>query len=337
MNDEVQDLKEIIEVAIHVSSGLNIDKIIEGVVWFLYSKYEPSFVIFMLPKDMDDMSPSIHYYEGIEKKEKKIDIDSIIPLIEFFDKVEFNHTTFDNFSKSFTYKNITTEISKLKPNFLMPLKSDKGIVGTFMIGSKKNKKKYETEEIQSISYITRFTTIAIENTNLYRRATVDRMSKLYTHHHFQKKLEEEIIRCQRYNNYFSIILMDIDHFKNFNDTYGHLQGDIIIKEIAEIINTSIRNIDFPARYGGEEFAIILPQINGKDAFSVAERLRNVVKKHKFPGKNGPLHVTISVGVAEFDKEHVHHNSHIIDCADKALYYSKEHGRNKVTLGNYDPL
>ena len=156
----------------------------------------------------------------------------------------------------------------------MPLKSDKGIIGLFILGAKKNGNSYTSEELQSIYYIIRFASIAIENSNLYRRAIIDRMTKLYTHHQFQKKLEEEITRCQRYNsNFFSIIMLDIDNFKEFNDTFGHLQGDIIIKEIAAIINSSVRNIDFPARYGGEEFAIILPQIHGAGAFAVAERLK----------------------------------------------------------------
>ena len=218
----------------------------------------------------------------------------------------------------------------------MPLRSDKGILGLFILGDKKNSIAYTSDELQSIYYIIRFASIAIENSNLYRRAIIDRMTKLYTHHQFQKKLEEEISRCQRYNNnFFSIIMLDIDDFKDFNDTFGHLQGDIIIKEIAAVVNSSIRNIDFPARYGGEEFAIILPQIHGAGAFAVAERLRKIVKRHDFPNKNTEtLHVTVSIGVAEFDITYVKHNSHIIDCADKALYNSKKNGKDRVTLGIY---
>lgn len=335
MKEEIQDLKEILEVAIHVSSGLDIEKIIQSVVWFLYSKYKPSFMSFILPTDMDDTRPEAFYFEGIEKVVKRFKFESVIPLIDYFNEVEYNQLPFENFFSSFPYKNITDELAKLNPDFLMPLKSDKGIVGLFVLGPKENHEEYNTSEIQDVFYIIRFASISIENSNLYRRATVDRMSKLYTHHHFQKKLEEEIVRCQRYDNYFSILMIDIDNFKKFNDTYGHLQGDIIIKDIANIINSSVRSVDFPARYGGEEFAVILPQINTDKAFLVAERLRKVIHRHKFVGKNGPLHVTISVGVAEFNKEYVHHNADIIDCADRALYNSKKRGKNRVLIGSYD--
>ncbi len=335
MKEEIQDLKEIIEVAIHVSSGLDIEKIIQSVVWFIYSKYNPSFMSFILPMDMDDTRPDAFYFEGIEKIVKRFKFESIVPIIDYFNDVEYNQLSFENFYSSFPYKNITDELQKLNPDFLMPLKSDKGIVGVFVLGPRENKQKYDTIEIQDIFYIIRFASISIENSNLYRRATVDRMSKLYTHHHFQKKLEEEIVRCQRYDNYFSILMIDIDDFKKFNDTYGHLQGDIIIKDIAEIINTSVRNVDFPARYGGEEFSVILPQIHADSAFLVAERLRKIIKRHKFSGKHGALYVTISVGIAEFDKEFVHHNADMIDCADRALYTSKKKGKNRVTLGTYE--
>jgi diguanylate cyclase (GGDEF)-like protein len=128
-------------------------------------------------------------------------------------------------------------------------------------------------------------------------------------------------------------MFDIDHFKKFNDTYGHLQGDRIIREIAKLLCKSIRQVDFPARYGGEEFALILPAVDVKGALVVAERLRKRVETFGFPSSDGgaPLHVTISVGVTEFDPESAYAPSEIIREADRALYQSKENGRNKVTV------
>ena len=334
--NEVQELKEIIEVAIHISSGLDIDKIVQGVAWFLHSKYNPDTISIILPMDMDDTRPDLYHFKGKEKIQHGLKFDSIMPLVDFFNTVEYNQLTFENFIESFKNKKISNNLVALKPCFLMPLRSDKGIVGIFILGEKNDKTCYDTEEIQNIIYLIRFASIALENANLYRSATVDRMSKLYNHHQFQKRLEEEIVRCQRYNNFFSIIMLDIDNFKQFNDKFGHLQGDIIIKEIANIINTSVRNIDFPARYGGEEFAIVLPQIKGPGAFAVAERLRKIVSKRQFTGgKDDTLHVTISLGVAEFDKNYVQNNSQIISCADKALYISKNKGKNRVTLGCFN--
>jgi diguanylate cyclase (GGDEF)-like protein len=148
---------------------------------------------------------------------------------------------------------------------------------------------------------------------------------------FQEILFAEIGSLKRYPHPLSLIMMDIDHFKKFNDTYGHLQGDLIIKEIAHILRSSVRSIDFTARYGGEEFAVILPEVNVQGAAVVAERIRQSIDKHSFAGEEGPLHVSVSIGVAEFKVDRMRTASQFIAEADKALYHSKELGRNRITV------
>jgi diguanylate cyclase (GGDEF)-like protein len=157
------------------------------------------------------------------------------------------------------------------------------------------------------------------------------MTKLFSHHYFQQNLEEEIARAHRYGTILSLIMFDIDHFKKFNDTYGHLQGDLIIKEIANILRGSVRTIDFTARYGGEEFAVILPEVNAKGAAVVAERIRKTIETHSFKGEEDSLFVTVSIGVAAFKPARMRSASQLIAEADKALYQSKEMGRNRVTV------
>ncbi len=192
---------------------------------------------------------------------------------------------------------------------------------------------YGVQDIQYITRIVRFASIAIENASLFRQATTDRMTGLFSHHFFEKTLDEELERARRYNSTFSLVMFDIDHFKKFNDAYGHLQGDRIIREIAKLLCKSIRQVDFPARYGGEEFAVILPAVDVKGALVVAERLRKRVETFGFPSADdggATLHVTISVGVTEFDAESAYAPSEVIREADRALYQSKEKGRNRVT-------
>jgi diguanylate cyclase (GGDEF)-like protein len=191
---------------------------------------------------------------------------------------------------------------------------------------------YGLPDLQYITRIVRFASIALENANLFRQATTDRMTGLFSHHFFEKNLDEELERARRYKSTFRLVMFDIDHFKKFNDTYGHLQGDRIIREISRILCKSIRQVDFPARYGGEEFAVILPAVDIKGALVVADRLRKRVEQFGFPSSNDgdPLHVTISVGVTEFDAESFYAPSEVIREADRALYQSKENGRNRVT-------
>ncbi|RME69368.1 MAG: GGDEF domain-containing protein, partial [Nitrospirae bacterium] len=125
--------------------------------------------------------------------------------------------------------------------------------------------------------------------------------------------------------------LDIDHFKKFNDTYGHQQGDIVLKTIASIISSSLRESDIAARYGGEEFAVILPQTDMKGALVCAERIRQNVEEHKLSLNGTPVQVTVSLGVSSVwpSKKDVP-KGQFIEITDRALYHSKNNGRNRVT-------
>jgi len=126
-----------------------------------------------------------------------------------------------------------------------------------------------------------------------------------------------------------VIMSDIDFFKKFNDTYGHLTGDMVLRESASFFKKTIRETDIAARYGGEEFAIILPDTELQDAISIARRLRYGIEAHDFQGPDCPLHVTISLGVAEYLPDMDATESDLIKRADMALYKAKELGRNRI--------
>jgi diguanylate cyclase (GGDEF)-like protein len=139
----------------------------------------------------------------------------------------------------------------------------------------------------------------------------------------------KILRSERYGYQFALIMFDIDHFKKFNDTYGHQQGDIVLIEVAKAVRDSSRtNIDIPARYGGEEFAIILPEQSAQGAKIYAERLRKLIEQKEFPGQATPLHVSISIGVGTYPMD-ASAKQELIKRTDEALYFAKEHGRNQV--------
>ncbi|MBI3037618.1 GGDEF domain-containing protein, partial [bacterium] len=177
--------------------------------------------------------------------------------------------------------------------------------------------------------------IAFENARLYSLAITDSITKLYVHRYFQLRLDEEVKRSQRYNSTMSLLMCDIDHFKEINDTYGHQQGDLILKEISNILRRDIRVTDIPARYGGEEFVIILPETAMDDAKIVAERIRRDIAKFEFPAlaQNQPaIHATISIGVAGFPIN-ANNKDELIQKADSSMYQAKGSGRNRVILCN----
>jgi diguanylate cyclase (GGDEF)-like protein len=154
---------------------------------------------------------------------------------------------------------------------------------------------------------------------------------VYNHRTFQERLAQEIARAHRYSHPLSLLMIDVDHFKMYNDTHGHPQGDTVLQALARLLREMSRTSDTVARYGGEEFAIILPETDSVSAQKIGERLREQVERHPFPGQElmpgGTL--TISIGVAT----HVCAGSKdaLLQAADAALYTAKHKGRNRVCM------
>jgi len=164
-------------------------------------------------------------------------------------------------------------------------------------------------------------------------AITDGLTGLYNHRHFKKELGTEIERARRYGRRLSLIMGDIDHFKDYNDAHGHPGGDVVLKMVAELFRRVCRETDIPARYGGEEFVIILPETSAEDAFSVAERIRKEIEEHRFPMQETQPggNLTASFGVSTFPEDGDDPAS-IVDTADKRLYKAKAEGRNMVRAG-----
>lgn len=164
------------------------------------------------------------------------------------------------------------------------------------------------------------------NKRLERMAVIDVMTDLPNHRAFQDRLAYEIKKSFRHGRTFSLIILDVDHFKIYNDKYGHPAGDVLLTQLAKLMRMSVREVDLPARYGGEEFAIILPETDKYGGAVVAERMRSRVADYPFKHRQ----VTISIGVAEFPSDGEDAGA-LISAADKAMYYSKTHGRNSICL------
>lgn len=179
-----------------------------------------------------------------------------------------------------------------------------------------------------------YETLQERNRQLQEMANRDGLTGLFNHRYFHEQLSKDFLRAKRYHESLSCALLDIDHFKKFNDTHGHQTGDVVLSTLARVIENSIRDSDLAARYGGEEFALVLYHTDGPGAFHVAERLRQMVESHEVQDKGKALHVTISVGVATFPSEKIRDSKELIECADKALYKAKGKGRNRVE--SYSP-
>ena len=165
---------------------------------------------------------------------------------------------------------------------------------------------------------------------LQKLATTDGLTKLYNSRSFYTQLELEVDRYNRYRHPLSLLLLDIDNFKEFNDTFGHLEGDKVLVRFSLIIKSCLRTNDSAYRYGGEEFTVILPETNGDEAKTVAQRIRSSLETENFsPTPDKKAKITISIGVTQyFPKEEL---SAFIRRADRAMYLSKKNGRNRVSV------
>jgi diguanylate cyclase (GGDEF)-like protein len=178
--------------------------------------------------------------------------------------------------------------------------------------------------------------VAIDNSLLHKRTEeltiTDALTELFNYRYFRNKLGDELRRADRYRQRFSLLMMDLDHFKKVNDVYGHQTGNIVLREVANVIRQCIRDVDIVARYGGEEFVVILPQTGDHDALTIAERMRSAIEKAYLPNAQGQrdVQITVSIGVASYP-DGVHTLDQLLEKVDKALYQAKSDGRNRVHM------
>ena len=291
--------------------------------------------------------------------ETQYDFQYIIPLIgEMIDKFVMNHLIYIFVKKDDKYtlfwpgacwnKKVYELISELdekkdiiisedKKTGVFPLISEENITGCIVAHSTID--KLTNDEINYISELTKQSSITIERANVYseilKNATMDALTGLNNRRQFEVRLKEEYSIANRQNTPLCAIMIDIDFFKKFNDTYGHAIGDTVLRTTANVIKEQLREYDIPSRYGGEEFCILLPQTNIDEAKIVAERLRTSVENKKIEiqtNKNEQIKhisVTISVGLAQLDIKDMADDLYMK--ADRALYEAKEQGRNRVVV------
>ena len=212
--------------------------------------------------------------------------------------------------------------------------SVRGKILGLLCGYKKAPQSFERGDLSLFMAVAEQVALALENARLYKEtkmmAITDGLTGLYNHRFFIARLKEEINRAERYDRPLSLIIMDIDYFKHYNDTHGHQGGDEILIGFADVITKTIRNSDIAARYGGEEFVIISSETSKEQAIQMAERMRKIIEDYPFPKKEtqpgGTL--TVSFGVATF-KVDATNADELVKKADDALYRAKESGRNRV--------
>jgi|GEM_PF-482806 len=226
--------------------------------------------------------------------------------------------------------------------FAVPLQADEQTIG--VIGLKTSKAFSRRDYyLRTLGLLAQQITLALASALLYQRvqnlSRIDELTQLFNRRAFFERGREEVVRHRRFNKPLTILLSDIDFFKKVNDTYGHQQGDWVLKECAQIFQESLRAIDVPGRLGGEEYAVLLPETGMEGGLIVAERLRQAIEAHQFKpiDSETPLHCTMSIGVATWHGIGECEVEALLAAADTALYEAKHSGRNRVMVGEFGPV
>ncbi len=228
---------------------------------------------------------------------------------------------------------------KTKSFMSIPLKIRNKTIGVINLADKRDGTGFSDHDVKLIEAIALYSAVAIERRIYYQSSIdlrkisiTDSLTGLLNRRYFEERMAEEIARSRRHKQPFSLIILDIDNFKNLNDSFGHLFGDEILKTTTSVIRRCVRIIDIAARYGGEEFAIILPTTDKNDAGIIAERIRTEVESAVCLVKDTgtTLNVTVSLGIASFPDDSSTAEE-LINNADRALYRAKNQGKNKVVI------
>lgn len=328
---EIKTQHEIIEEASGLFSQKSIEELLGYIMECLNEKFIPSKVIFAIDQTGDDKIKTVTF-KNLKKTESTLTFSTLKDFELFFRKYP-NTISFELLEYQLDNNSITDPIKESGAQLVVPIIGINGLYGIILFGNKVVEGDYSDIELLYIDTLMKFTSVAIQNNIHYYSSVTDKKTGLFNHGFFVDRLKEEMSRSSRYGVNFSLLVIDIDHFKSFNDMYGHLAGDEVLISLAGGLKQQIREGDIAARFGGEEFFVLLHQTSKTEAFIAAERIRKVIESMVVSYGGNDLRITVSIGVSTFNHMAQVDEKMLIKQADAALYKSKNDGRNKSTVHN----
>jgi len=332
LKKKVYDLHNVFEISFKVMGQTEVEPLVNTALLNALGIFTAKSVMLLL-QDPDEIS-IFKVFESrgfFGEKVSEFSIpreDKIVKYLEFIKRPLFLKDV------NYEFETVLPQMQELEIQAIAPLFQEEEIIGILCLGPSVTDQEYPIDILEMLGIVTNMLSVALHNANNFDQikemSYTDDMTGLHNYRFFSMRLKEEVARAARNNSNLALLIMDVDFFKNYNDTLGHPAGDEILRQLSRILKSSLRDNDIVARYGGEEFAIILPSTDEKGALVLADRIRKKVEDHKFPHQeiqpNGTL--TISIGIALYPENAVKKND-IVIAADRALYFAKEGGRNKV--------
>ncbi len=330
LDKKVYDLFTLFNIGKELNSTLSMESILKIACFTSMGQLGITIMTIMLLETRAGNTMGIVYEKGIRGKQERM--QSVVCSEEFINLLRMAEqpVLFSELENKPEFEKEAAFFIEHKSAMIIPLTVKKNVVGMLLMGKKLSGEDFNQGEKDFVNTLGSLAAIALENARLYELAITDAMTKLYLKRYFQLRLDDEFKRAERYRGKVSMAMIDIDHFKRINDTFGHTKGDEILISVATSIKENFRDVDIAARYGGEEFSVIMPEVTKEEALIAVERLRKTVENvpHEINGKN--VVITISIGVAEAPRD-INTPLGLIEAADAALYRSKENGRNRSTL------
>jgi diguanylate cyclase (GGDEF)-like protein len=316
----IEELSTLREVATVINQESDFGIIAEKVLELLDGLLEPvETTIFLIEDGGDDLEPFGHYADGKFLGGNKVP-DKSIPDFEL---------------SEFQSHSVVCRIHHDELYAIVPLKVEEKILGVLLLvfltdsrPPEEQREQFNRSMRRILLEVTHHISLAVKTKYLHTKAVVDSLTRLYSRSHFNTQLRASAEFARRSGEPFSLVLLDIDHFKKVNDKHGHASGDLVLSRVAGRIQRTLRKYDTAYRYGGEEIAALLPRTRQRQAVGIAERLRQTIEEQKFRGADNQLiPVTVSLGVAQFNPDD--DVDDLFEKADKRLYRAKEQGRNRV--------
>lgn len=333
---QLYDLHNLFEISLELNSILDENQLIHCYLVNLFGLLATKSAVIMTNSKPNSNKFTAEYYRGITKNQARaLTINKSDPIFEIF-RHNQRVLVINNKNNSKSMSEYFKIVKNMGGNLIAPLIHRQKILGVVIIGEKHNKKPYSQSEKEMFSLLTNFLSVAVTNARLYKEmervSLTDPLTGLFNRRYIENFLLNEVSRARRFNHPLSLVMLDVDHFKNYNDCLGHPAGDMLLKDLANILTKTARRTDIIARYGGEEFCVILPEISQNGAFSFSERLRNIIFSHPFNRREiQPCgHITISLGTATYPLD-AQMMKDLIVKADTALYHAKKMGRNQVAV------
>jgi len=329
LEQEINNLKTLSASVLDIVSRNTINEIIDTAVLQISDRLLPSVITFVWKPLQNTEDITVKCF----KNYKSIDIRLQAESINIFEPYFLKHPEPVGFKQLCTEMNNDSVLKPfylLEPELVIPILGISGLYGMALLGRSILGDEYSEKEISFLYDIMSFASKSIQNHLDYEQTLRDLKTGLYNKGFFMDRLNQEMIRAKHSQAETSIIIIDVDHFKNYNDTNGQLAGDKVLETLAITLKQGIRAEDVPSRFEGEKFAILLPETGRDLAWTVAERLRNMAGAMKITREPPLPKVTISLGVFTFNKALNISADEAIRRADKALDMSKKMGRNRTT-------